>query len=613
MEAEIESRVTKMVSVKVKRLEEEISRYKTEAAKLRSAKVTLEASMLALKEERQAFEARLASADQEQAAKAAKDRERLKKERRVMERQVRAQLHMPNRKDRMEMEALQATIAKMKVTAQKKEGRWKVTERRMKDRIDTLGERVAELESSLKFSHAGQQQQQRRIEQLEHEAQELETRNRMQEFREIGRASGGGDGGKGKGDLVMQNHEMLKEMYPDSNDLPVGAAGMDFDRAQAQDKDDASNATGPQESLRQQYLEQQALMRLKRLQQKGQQQQQQQQQHEKAQPSIVDVSLSDHHKDVVIDQNRKVAAFHESIEKETASSGISGYRTPYNPEAYDTGNDDDEEENVQDTGTEDEQTYFRAGQDSERWNQADGMAPKLDFDYSSVGNNRGIAGLESSGARPSDQTKKNMSNEKVSFYADTLRRSYGSEGINETRASRGDRVDVTSERNDVMQGGRESLEGSSEGQDVPDGEDSGQLIVYEDGKRERRFKSGRRQLWFRNGTEKEIGSDGSATVRFANGDIKKTHTDTGLVVYFYASANTTHTTYGNGVEIFEFPNGQTEKHHPNGLKEISFADKTRKVVYPNGDQLSIFPDGKTLRETKDGTIISSDADSQSKN
>jgi centromere protein J len=53
---------------------------------------------------------------------------------------------------------------------------------------------------------------------------------------------------------------------------------------------------------------------------------------------------------------------------------------------------------------------------------------------------------------------------------------------------------------------------------------------------------------------------------------------------------------------------QTEKHHPNGLKEISFADKTRKVVYPNGDQLSIFPDGKTLRETKDGAIISSDAD-----
>ena len=193
MEAEIESRVTKMVSTKVKRLEEEIARYKTEAAKLRNAKVTLEASMLALKEERKAFELRVASADQDQAAKATKDRERLKKERRVMERQVRAQLHMPNRKDRMEMEALQATIAKMKVAAQKKDGRWKVMERRMNDRAEKLGERIAELESSLKFSHAGQQQQQRRIEQLEHEALERDTRDRMHDARG-GERAGGGEG-----------------------------------------------------------------------------------------------------------------------------------------------------------------------------------------------------------------------------------------------------------------------------------------------------------------------------------------------------------------------------------------------------------------------------------
>ena len=65
---------------------------------------------------------------------------------------------------------------------------------------------------------------------------------------------------------------------------------------------------------------------------------------------------------------------------------------------------------------------------------------------------------------------------------------------------------------------------------------------------ERRYKNG--QLWFRNGNEKDIAAT-SATVRFANGDIKKTHSDTDWS-YFYASANTTHTTYGNGVEIFEF-------------------------------------------------------------
>ena len=83
--------------------------------------------------------------------------------------------------------------------------------------------------------------------------------------------------------------------------------------------------------------------------------------------------------------------------------------------------------------------------------------------------------------------------------------------------------------------------------------DGVETVMYEDGKKEKRYPDGKRMLWFRNGTIKEILRDGSSTVKFANGDIKKTHSDTGLVVYFYASANTTHTTYNNGVEIFEFP------------------------------------------------------------
>lgn len=48
---------------------------------------------------------------------------------------------------------------------------------------------------------------------------------------------------------------------------------------------------------------------------------------------------------------------------------------------------------------------------------------------------------------------------------------------------------------------------------------------------------------------------------------------------------------------------QVEKHHTDGMKEISFADKTRKIVYPNGDQLSIFPNGSTLKETADGVQV----------
>ena len=89
-------------------------------------------------------------------------------------------------------------------------------------------------------------------------------------------------------------------------------------------------------------------------------------------------------------------------------------------------------------------------------------------------------------------------------------------------------------------------------------------------------------------------------VKFANGDVKKTYRDTGLVVYFYASAETTHTTYANGIEMFEFPNGQTEKHHPDGLKEITFADNTRKIIHPNGEQVSIFPNGTVIKESPNG-------------
>ena len=50
-------------------------------------------------------------------------------------------------------------------------------------------------------------------------------------------------------------------------------------------------------------------------------------------------------------------------------------------------------------------------------------------------------------------------------------------------------------------------------------------------------------------------------------------------MYFYASADTTHTTYPDKVEVFHFPNGQIEKHFPNGIKEIIFPDNTIKYIH----------------------------------
>ena len=58
-------------------------------------------------------------------------------------------------------------------------------------------------------------------------------------------------------------------------------------------------------------------------------------------------------------------------------------------------------------------------------------------------------------------------------------------------------------------------------------------------------------------------------MRFTNGDVKTTEPLTGDVIYWYAANQTRHTTIkATGLEVFEFPTGQVERHYPNGVKEI---------------------------------------------
>jgi hypothetical protein len=61
---------------------------------------------------------------------------------------------------------------------------------------------------------------------------------------------------------------------------------------------------------------------------------------------------------------------------------------------------------------------------------------------------------------------------------------------------------------------------------------------------------------YKNGTLKEVDPSGSSIVRFLNGDSKQYKADSGVVVYYYALADTTHTTHPDGLEIYEFPNKQ---------------------------------------------------------
>ncbi|XP_078261302.1 uncharacterized protein LOC144596625 isoform X2 [Rhinoraja longicauda] len=128
-------------------------------------------------------------------------------------------------------------------------------------------------------------------------------------------------------------------------------------------------------------------------------------------------------------------------------------------------------------------------------------------------------------------------------------------------------------------------------------------IQYPDGKLEQFLTNGNRIITFRNGTRKEVSGDGqSVTITFFNGDVKRFMPDQ-KVIYYYADANTTHTTFPNGIEMLQFPNNQIEKHYPDGKKEIIFPDQTVKHLFPNGYEKSIFPDGTVVHLQKHGDKI----------
>ncbi|KAM4796101.1 centrosomal P4.1-associated protein [Rhinophrynus dorsalis] len=128
-------------------------------------------------------------------------------------------------------------------------------------------------------------------------------------------------------------------------------------------------------------------------------------------------------------------------------------------------------------------------------------------------------------------------------------------------------------------------------------------VSYSDGKIERILRNGCHVILFPNGTRKEVSSDGkSTTVTFFNGDVKQVMADQ-RVIYYYADAQTTHTTYPDGLEILQFSNGQIEKHFPDGKKEITFPDQTIKNLYTDGREESIFPDGTIITVHPDGSKV----------
>ena len=111
---------------------------------------------------------------------------------------------------------------------------------------------------------------------------------------------------------------------------------------------------------------------------------------------------------------------------------------------------------------------------------------------------------------------------------------------------------------------------------------------------------GKRIVSYSNGTTKETLPDGTTRVCFANGDIKTTYGNQNVTIYYYAAAETTHTTHPDGLEVFQFANKQTEKHFLDGKKEVYFVDGTVKMINADGSSETTFPDGVRIVEMTNG-------------
>lgn len=128
-----------------------------------------------------------------------------------------------------------------------------------------------------------------------------------------------------------------------------------------------------------------------------------------------------------------------------------------------------------------------------------------------------------------------------------------------------------------------------------------------EGRIERCFLDGRREIVFPNGLQKTVWADGRAAVHFQNGDVKESLRD-GTVVYRYCATRTVQTTYTDGTNVYCFASGQTERHQPDGSKEVSFPDGTKRSVAADGAEVICFANGAVRRTPAVGTACRKEGD-----
>ncbi|XP_035773304.1 centromere protein J-like [Anopheles albimanus] len=117
-------------------------------------------------------------------------------------------------------------------------------------------------------------------------------------------------------------------------------------------------------------------------------------------------------------------------------------------------------------------------------------------------------------------------------------------------------------------------------------------------KREIVNADGSRDIWYPNGNLKKISPDGlMIRMLYFNKDIKETNVSEGTTRYYYFETNTWHTTYLDGLEILEFPDGQTQHRFKDGSTEVHFQNGSIRTTNPNSADIAEewkYPDGTTV-------------------
>lgn len=123
-------------------------------------------------------------------------------------------------------------------------------------------------------------------------------------------------------------------------------------------------------------------------------------------------------------------------------------------------------------------------------------------------------------------------------------------------------------------------------------------IIIPDGKeiiKEMIFPDGRKELYYPNGNIKKISPSGDVTkMIYFNGDVKETNKD-GTVKYYYAESKVWHTTYSDGLEVLDYPNGLVEERCKNGSVNVTYPNGSKKHIYTDNSEEWIYPDGSTMK------------------